>query len=103
MQIFIKPASTLTALSLSLSLSLSPYRMHTDLELCACDFKFDFFTSVEGTYKFVGINERQVICFYFKNTKLTTNSTNTMCNISENYVACVDICNGVTLLYFLVL
>ena len=60
-----------------------------------------FFMTIEGTYKFVGINERHVICFYFKNTKLTTNSTNTMCNISENYVACVVICNGVTIILLL--
>ena len=97
MQIVIKSASTLTALSIYTACILTLRFVPVLLNLIF------FFMSVEGTYKFVGINETQVICFYFKNTKLTTNSTNTMCNISENYVACVDICNGVTLLYFLVL
>ena len=81
MQNFTKPASTLTALSI--------HCMYTDSELCAFFFQVEIFfpMTVEEIFKFVE-KIKQVIVFLFlllvlKNTKLTTNSTNAMCNISK--------------------
>ena len=75
-----------------------------------CVFFFQsifFFLKLEGTYKFVGKNETQgFFCIYCwcsrTQLKLTTNSTNAMCNISNYYVACVDICKGITSFWILI-
>jgi hypothetical protein len=67
--------------------------------MCFC-FQFFFSMKIEGTFKLVGKNKSQGIFLFLllvlKKTKLTSNSTNAKCNISNNNNACVEIRKAIT-------
>ena len=98
MQNFTNPASTLSAVSM--------LYIYWHWVVCFCFQSITFFMKFEETYKFVGKNKTQDFFWFYcwcsrTQLKSTTNSTNAMCNISNNYVACVEICKGIK--YFLIL